>query len=205
MTSLVFPSLPGLSWNRGRSYVWKSTVIEAMSGKESRIGHALYPRVKFSLSYEYLSDRPGATSDLKAIAGLFNACRGEYDTFLYSDPEFNSVTAEPFGTGDGTTTSFQLVAKYQNSGGPGVAELIQNLNGAPQIYDLGSLRTVGTHYTLGATGIITFVTPPVGGHALTWTGGFYYRARFLAGQMDLTQFMSHMWQSKAVDFLSVKL
>lgn len=205
MTSLVFPTLPGLSWGRGRAYQWKSSVIEAVSGKETRIGHALYPRVKFSLAFEYLTDRPGVTSDLKAIAGLFNACRGEFDTFLYSDPDFNSVTAEPFGTGDGTTTSYQLVAKYQNSGGPGVAELIQNLNGAPLIYRLGTLQTVGTHYTVGPTGIITFVTPPTNGHPLTWTGSFYYRSRFLSGQMDLTQFLSHMWQSKAVDFMSVKL
>lgn len=205
MTSLVFPSLPGLSWNRGRTPVWKSTVIEALSGKESRIGHALYPRIKFSLAFEYLNDRPGVTSDLKAIAGLFNACRGEFDTFLYNDPDFNSVTAEPFGTGDGTTTAFQLVARYQNSGGPGVAELVQNLNGAPLIYKMGVLQTVSTHYTVGPTGIITFTSAPLGGQALTWTGSFYYRCRFLSGQMDLTQFMTYMWQSKAIDFLSVKL
>jgi hypothetical protein len=77
---------------------------------------------------------PSGGSELRAIDGLFEAMQGQFDTFLYQDPDFNTVTAEQFGTGDGATSAFQLTAKFQKTGGPGWPNIIQNFNGAPVIY-----------------------------------------------------------------------
>lgn len=191
-------------WDSTRTPIWRTSVQSAVSFKESRIGLALYPVIRFDLQYEFLRDYL-APSELKSLVGLFQAMRGRYDTFLYTDPTFNTVVDEPFGTGDGSTTQFQIIATFQNSGGPGGSEIIQNFNGTPTVKKAGTLQSSPSQYTLGATGIITFVTAPTAGQALTWSGSFYYRCRFMDDEQTVTQFMNRFWSAKKVSFMSVKL
>ncbi|HZR02412.1 MAG TPA: DUF2460 domain-containing protein [Burkholderiales bacterium] len=205
MSSFVYPAtLPGLTYNNLRTPIWNTGLQEALSGKESRIAYRRYPLYRFELQYEFLRNNV-TPNDLKALWGLFNAVQGKYDTFLYTDPHFNSVTNEPFGTGDGSTHDFQLVATYQNAGGPGISEIIQNLNGSPVIKDNGVTKTLTTDYTLGPTGLVHFITAPTSGHALTWTGSFYYRCRFDDDEMPLMQFMSQLWKTQTVVLRTIKL
>lgn len=203
MSSFVFPVLKGLTYPFTRTPQWRTGVNESLSGKESRIAYRQYPRIMFSLEYSVLREQ-ASTNELKQLVGLFNAVQGSFDTFLYNDPEFNSATLENFGTGNGTTTQFQLVARYQNAGGPGYAERVQNLSSTPSIFDNGVLQTVITHYTIGPTGNITFVTPPITGHALTWTGTFSYRCRFMDDTIEFVKMMSFLWRAE-FQFISVPL
>lgn len=53
-------------------------------------------------------------------------------------------------------------------------------------------------------GTITFEVAPAAGVALTWTGKFYRRCRFLRGQMEFRQFMQDYWEAKKVEFISIK-
>lgn len=185
--------------------MWNTGFQQALSGKVSAIAYRQYPLYHFELTYELLRDYQ-TPSDLRALVGLFNAVQGRGDTFLYSDPEFNSVTAEPFGTGNGATTAFQLIATFQNSGGPGSPDLIQNFNGTPSIFKAGVLQTGGgVNYTLGATGIVTFTSAPASAAALTWTGGFYYRCRFTDDTLTTQQFLQKFWSTNAVTFESETL
>lgn len=205
MTSLVYPSLPGLMFDSARVPIFRNARQQALSGKESRLAYMQYPLWRFELTYEFLRDTV-APSELKALAGLYRACQGDFDTFLYTDPVFNTVTAENFGTGDGVTTAFQIVANWQNAGGPGWPDIIQNFNGVPAISKAGVLQTGGgVNYTLGGTGVVTFNTAPAAAAALTWTGSFYYRCRFEQSELSLTQFMASFWKTKAVAFQSIKL
>jgi hypothetical protein len=55
---------------------------------------------------------------------------------------------------------FQLIAAFLNTGGPGVPEIIQNLNGTPVIKDNGSTVSAA-NYTISGQGLVTFNTPPV--------------------------------------------
>lgn len=210
MSSQVYPVLPGLQFNSRRSYVWKTGNQEALSGKESAIAFRQYPRVHYELSYDILRD--GTTpSELKSIVGLHNDMQGRFDTFLFSDPDFNIITSATaaqygsFGTGDGATLIFQLTATYQNSGGAGQAELIQNLNGTPVLYDNGSVISAA-NYAIGATGIVTFGAghAPVSTHALTWSGSFYYRCRFDDDSISWKKEARNWWTAD-VAFTSVKL
>lgn len=196
MTSFVYPVLPGITFPYTRAPGWRTGLQEAVSGKESTIGYRQYPKIRWELQYELLRDNV-TPSELKALVGLFNACHGRFDSFLYTDPDFSSVTTENFGTGNGTQTAFQLIATYQNSGGPGAPERIQNLNGSPSIFKAGVLQTIVTNYTLGATGIVTFVSPPAGAAALTWTGSFYYRCRFDEDELVPLKFMDRWWEMPA--------
>lgn len=204
MSSFVFPTLKGLTFDITRTPIWKTGRQESLSGKESRISYQFYPRIKYNLVYEVLRDDI-ATSDFRALGGLYDAMQGSFDTFLYTDPDFNTVTDENFGTGDGTTQDFQLTAKFQNSGGPGWPSIIQNLNGAPTIKKAGVTQTSPTNYTLGATGIIHFVTAPAAAAALTWTGAFYQRCRFTQDMLDFVKIMNRWWAAESVEFITIKL
>jgi len=205
MTSFVYPTLPGLTFDVLRTPMWHTESQSALSGKRSTLGYMQYPLIHFEHIYSVLRDDL-TLSQLKAIVGLFNACQGRYGTFLFQDPDFNTFTAanaQQFGLGNGTTTLFQLVALYQNSGGPGYGEIVQNLNGTPTIYSNGTAITTG--FSIGPTGIVTFSTAPASGAVLTWSGSFYYRCAFDEDQLDLTKFMNQWWTIKKLPFTTVKL
>jgi uncharacterized protein (TIGR02217 family) len=220
MSSLIYPTLPGLTFNTIRAPKWKSRVQTAISGKQSAIADQVYPLVQFTLLYDDSSGgglrdtgAPGftGTSEIKALVGFFDQMMGRYDTFLFTDPEFNAVTAQQFGTGDGTTELFAITAVYGNPSGAGAPELIQNFNGTPNLYSNGTLINPST-YTLGpsvspavAAGYVLFAGAPASGAVLTWTGSFYYRCRFDEDSYEWTKNMLAIWSLKRISFTSVLL
>jgi hypothetical protein len=202
MSSLVYPVLQGLTFEVMRSPMWHTKKQVALSGKRSTMAYQQYPLQHFELMYSILRDDI-ATSDLKALVGLFNHLQGSYDTFLFTDPDFHTVTAQAFGIGTGSAQTYQVTATYANSGGAGGAEIIQNFNGSPLFYDNGAL--IGS-YTLGPTGQFTPTTPLVSGHTLTWTGSFYYRCAFDDDTIkDLAKFFNYWWTLKKIAFSQVLL
>jgi uncharacterized protein (TIGR02217 family) len=208
MSGLLYPTLSGVTPNVVRSYVWNTGKQKALSEKQSVIAFHAYPPIHFELEYELLDDAL-ATSDLKALVGFHNAMSGSFDSFLFTDPEFNTITpggAQTFATGNGSAGPFQLIAFYQNTGGPGTAELIQNLNGTPVLYDNGTPISAA-NYTISATGVVTFGVShfPVTGHTLSWSGSFYYRCRFDDDEIPWTKFQYKRWTAKKVAFTSFPL
>lgn len=200
----VFPSnIAGLTWNGTRSMLWRTSYQEALTGKVTTFTYQKFPIIEWTLVYNLLN-QAAAQDDLRKIEGLFNAKQGSASFFLYVDPTFSSVIAEPFGTGDGSTKAFQLIAQYGNPGGPGIPEIIQSLQSSPaiQIFDNGTLVS-SANYTVGVSGIITFNSAPITGHALTWTGAFYYQCRFEMDDLDPSQFMNQLWELQSIKFRSV--
>lgn len=205
MSSWGYPTnLPGLKFDSERTPIFRTGVQSAVSFKESRLSYALFPVFEFSLQYELLR-HDTTPSDLRNIVGFFGEHRGRWDTFLYNDPTYNTVVDEPFGVGDGVTTQFQLVAKFGNATSYALTELIQNLGAAPTIKKAGVTQTVTTHYTISGTGVVTFVTAPAAAEALTWSGSFYYRCRFVDDHLTTTEFMNKLWATKQVKLRSIKL
>lgn len=202
MSSLVLPSLQGLTWPIGRTTSFRTLTDVALSKRVATVGLQIYATYTYNLVYSLLRDDI-ATSDVKALVGLFNSCRGRFDSFLYTDPVWNTVAAEPFGFGDGTTTAFQIIATFKNTGGASAPDIVQNFNGVPTVFNNG-VDAFGT-YTLGPTGIVTFTTAPIAGHALTWTGSFYQRCHFLQDTFQVHQFMNKWWEATALGFKSVLL
>ncbi len=62
-----------------------------------------------------------------------------------------------------------------------------------------------TDYTLGSTGIVTYAAAPTSGAAMTWTGNYYFRCRFMQDLAEFNQFMQSLWEMKKLEFVSVKL
>ncbi len=198
MSDAVFPDLPGLKWNVKRAPIWKTNGAESVSGKEVSVSLMTYPLRRYSLSYEVL--RAGAEAELQTLEGFFNLRRGRHDTWLYNDPDDYTVTDQSFGTGNGTTTTFFL-ARTRG----GFTEPVQALHSAPVIKVAGVTKTLTTDYTISALGVVTFVTPPANGAALTWSGTYYWRCRFLQDVTEFDQFLKDLWQLSKIEFRTVKL
>lgn len=199
MSNAVFPSLPGLKWGTTKTPIWKTLIQESVSQRELRASFVSYPVYQLSLSYEVLRAAT-AYQELQSLIGFFNARRGAWDDFLYLDPDDNSVTDFQFGTGDGSTKIFQIARSYG-----GFVEPVQNLNGAPIIKVGGTLKATPADYSVSSTGQVTFLTAPGAGAAVTWSGSYYWRVRFLQDSCDFSVFLKDLWEAKKVELRTVKL
>lgn len=195
MGNAVLPDLIGLKWDIKMSPQFSTRIQRSVNGTELRTALMAYPLWIVSLAYEVLRDDI-ANNELKQLAGFFMSRLGSFDSFLYSNPDDHTVTIEQFGIGDGATVGFQLTRGYG-----GFAEPVMNLNGAPSIYVDGVLKTLTTHYTISATGYVTFVTAPASGKAMTWTGNYYWRVRFTHDSAEFSQFMKNLWELKKLEFV----
>lgn len=194
MSNAVFPSLPGLTWDIVRKPIWDTTVRTSRSGREFRFANWSYPIWQYTLKYEFLRAKP-ALAELQTLMGFFNARQGSFDTFLYEDPDDNAVTAQPLGLGDGTKTQFQLVRSYGGYTEP--------------VFDPTTVTTVAVNgssvsFSLGSDGVITTAAAPASGAAVTWTGTYRWRCRFVQDQAEFTQFMRRLWSLRTLEFRTVK-
>ena len=162
-----------------------STVIqEAVSGQEQRIRVWAKCRARYDIAYSVMhSDDP--VGSYKAVLALFYGHSGRLKPFRFKDWGDFQANDAAFGTGDGSDTTFQLSKTYDPSlillgvaGSFTYTREIYLLATAPVIKVNGVTQTLTTHYTIGETGLVTFVTPPPSGHAVTWTGEFDIPVRF---------------------------
>lgn len=197
MSNAIFPTLPGLKFDNVRSPRFSTRTQTATSGKELTAAMWTYPVWDFKLSFEFLRESNGFT-EMQTLAGFFLARMGSYDSFLFTDSTDNAVTAQPLGTGDGTTTTWTFVRTWAS-----FIEPIGALNGLPQIYVNGVLKTSGTDYSIVGNSVI-FVVAPGAALPITWSGSFYYRCRFKQDAAEFSQFLAQLWETKTIDLKSVK-
>jgi hypothetical protein len=174
MSSLIFPTLPGLTFDVVRTPIWNTEKQKALSGKRSTLAYMQYPLIHFELTFSLLRDDV-SPSEVQQIVGLFNAVQAGYDTFLFTDPDFNAAHYMQFATGDGVTTVFPTTATY-GANGYGYGELIQNFNPFPsyQIQRYGTLHEYmyegpRTQYVLQSQ---TFTSPWSLTNVSLFTSGF---------------------------------
>lgn len=204
MSNAIFPALPGQKMVFRKKVIFKTRIQESESGKEIRIAKQAYPRYEFTLSWDMLRQNVNFTtySELRTAVGHFLQMRGKQDDFLFLHPEDNAITVQQnIGTGSGVAgQQFQLVRDYG-----GFVEPVQNVNGAIVLRVGGTIQTLGTNYTVGATGIVTSVTAFTAAAAVTWTGGYYYRCRNVEDELEFERFVNNFWDQRQTKFVSVKL
>jgi uncharacterized protein (TIGR02217 family) len=198
MSNAIFPALPGLGWNVKRTEVWKTRVQEAISGKEVRIADWSFPRHQWELTFDFLRSAPSFT-EWQSLIGFFDLRQGAFDSFLYADADDNAITDQPIGTGDGMTTTFQLVRALGGYSEPIIApNIVTNIKVA------GVVQGGGTYSVNAATGLVTFTAAPAGGASITASFSYYFRCRFSGDSIDFEKFMSQLWSAKSIKFLSLK-
>ncbi len=108
MSIPVFPALPGRGLPVKRTPVWSTQKQRSISGQETRQQLWSYPQWRYELTFDFLRSTT-ALSEWQAVLGLFNQLGGSAGAFAYSDAADNTAVLQPFGVGDGVTSSFQLV------------------------------------------------------------------------------------------------
>ena len=221
MTTPVFPALAGEGWSVHKKPTFSTIVASHVSGREVRDALYANPIWQFELTFEGLDGTANGqygglgASSLQSLMGLFLQCQGQYGSFLYYDPTDYSVSAQAFGTGDGTTTAFQLQRTLGGFSEAVVAPVLATTTlyfpggssvsaVAPVIEDNGGVVSSSAYTISNPGGVVTFTTAPASGHALTWTGYFGYLCRFDADDVDFEQFMSNLWRAQSVKFRSLR-
>lgn len=201
MSTQILPSLVGLGFDVVRTPLWDTTVQASISGKETRIARQVYPRWRWELSYNVLRSS-ASYNELQQLAGFFNARQGMYDTFLYQDADDYAVTGQQQGIGNGTATTFPLIRSFG-----GFIELALAPKTVSAVYINGVLQSSGwsvTGWGSASPGVLTFVSPPANGAAITADFSYYFPCRMAADSVSFTLFLSQHYRAKKFSFISVK-
>lgn len=204
MGQSIFPTLPGLGWSVDKQPEFSSLVRAAVNGQETRIALWAAPKWHFKLTYEILR-ADAAFQELQTLAGFFLQRLGQFDSFLYADPDDRAVSAQPLGAGDGTAKTFQLI---RSLGGFVEPVRAPDLDAMLNLYVDGTLKIMGTDYTVGAwgsatPGLVTFAAAPASGKLVTADFSYYFPVRFAADLAEFSQFMHQLWELKQIELVSV--
>jgi uncharacterized protein (TIGR02217 family) len=208
-------AIPGVAWSVSKAPTMQTRVQRAVSGRELRAFDYPAPLWQFQLTFNCLRDQwdtRGASGlgsgydELRTLFALYLACYGAYGTFLFSDPTDNQRIGEYVGTGDSSTTQFQLQASYGLSGAPRFTAPVTAVSQVSALYLNGITQSPSTYSCvagLNSTGMISFPLPPATGAVITADFGFYFRCRFVDDTYSFENFMYQLWQLKKLSFISV--
>ena len=168
----------------------RTTIVTLASGFEERNAIWADSRRRFDAGYGIKS-----LNDLHGVIAFFEARLGRLHGFRWKDrADFKSVAPQAtvdaqdcaLGTGDGTTTAFQLVKTY-SSGSQTYARTIKKpVAGTLKVALDGTGQTETTDFNVdNTTGIISFVTAPGAGVAVTAGFEFDVPVRFDSDRLDL--------------------
>lgn len=196
----VFPQLPGSDFLMSRNPRFSTNVSRSSSGRTTRTSLFSSPIYTFKIVHNVLRD-DASMVEIQKLTAFFNTRQGMFGSFFYLDSSDYQVTDEPFGTGDGSTATFQA----QRSVGRGTSyariEPIYAFWIAPTVKVAG-VTTVPA--AINPWGQITFTTPPANGAALTWSGKFLWVCAFTQDQLSVQQIVNGLWSQDGLTFESIK-
>lgn len=192
----ILPSLPGLTYPRKRSAMWRTDHEESFSGLEVTYPTRNLPKWAYEIPISVLRTST-ALPEWQALASFFNNLYGSNGLFQYDDPLDDLISAQPFGETDGVTQDYQLV----RTGPPGGGTFTEPVYAPSTITSL----TVGGStlaYTVGDTGIISFSTIPATGQQLLWSGNYRWVVRFDSDIMAFGQDFYNLYNLDKLAFTS---
>ena len=152
--------------------------------------------------------------DLYAVLAFFEARAGQFYGFRFRDPVDHkscapgaapSVGDQTIGTGNGTTTAFQLVKRYADAGGATVRTIEKPVAGTVVVSVAGSLVPATDYAVDAATGIVTFKAGkiPVSG---TIRAGFEFDVpvRFDIDRIDIDLAQFNAGRIPSIPLLEIK-
>ncbi len=188
---IPLPMLSGQSPQVRKNPTWSTTAKRSASGLPIRRQELAYPIWEFDVSFDVLRATP-THDEVAQIFEFFNEAMGRARPWLFLDPSDYRAVGAPIGTGDGTTTAFQLSRQIDSFAEPVFAAF------GVTVFDNGSPAAA----SLGPGGVVTFLAPPAAGHALTWTGFFFFVCRFEDDDLTLDEIYAQLWGLKDMKFVT---
>ncbi len=164
-------------------------IVTLASGREQRNARWLHSRRKFDAGYGIKS-----FAALASVVAFFEERRGRLIGFRWRDQlDWKSALAtdtplafdQRIGTGDGARTVFQLVKTYGGTHAPYERQIRKPVAGTVRVA-VGLTELLPTAFTVDtSTGLVTLVTAPGNGVAVTAGYAFDVPVRFDADELDI--------------------
>jgi uncharacterized protein (TIGR02217 family) len=195
--------IAGLTWPMTKQPFAQTRIQRAVSGRELRAMDYPYPLYQYQLVFNFLR-QGGGFNEANTLLGLIEACVGAWGTFLFDDPSDDTASGQFIGTGDGSTTQFQL--QYAKGGSIAFTRPVDAVNALTAVYFNGVVQSSGGYSIatgVNSTGLLTFGAPPGSGVSITADFTYYFRCRFTDDSYSFDNFMYRLWELKKLTFLSV--
>jgi uncharacterized protein (TIGR02217 family) len=202
MSNALFPALQGLGWSVTKTPAYSTLTRRAVSGKQARVALYTTPLWTWQLVYTLLRD--DAASDLRTLMGFFVDRRGDFDSFLYSDPSDNAASGQVLGTGDGNTVLFPLVRRLRVGGIAEPVWLAPNTSPAISVGGTAVAATPTNDAVTGWPNAITLTTAPPAGAVVTADFSYIWRVHFKASSADFEEFAWRLWRLQSLELESDK-
>ena len=162
-------------------------IVTLASGAEERNSRWANSRHSYNAGYGVKS-----RADMQAVLAFFEERRGRFHSFLWRDGlDFSSNGTptptpldQPLGTGDGSTTLFQLLKQYGANFGPYLRPITKPVAGSIRVA-LGGRELTSGFAVDPLTGLVTFTSPPAPGTRLTAGFLFDVPVRFDTDRLDI--------------------
>jgi uncharacterized protein (TIGR02217 family) len=161
-------------------------VVTLASGHEERNQRWARSRRRYNAGYGVKS-----VADMRAVLAFFEERRGRFHGFLWRDVldhssggETPTATDQAIGTGDGENTTFQLIKSYGSDHDPYHRAITRPVAGSVRLARDGIEAMGGWSVDL-TTGLITFVTAPGAGVAISAGYLFDVPVRFDTDRLDV--------------------
>lgn len=204
LSGLTFPNMGRLTgWSLHRRPTWGTRIAASVSGREVRAPQYVAPLYEFELTYEVLNSGVAAlggafTASMQALLGFFQLCQGQYGSFLFTDPDFNTIAGGLIGTGTGAVTGFTLQRVLG-----GYTEAVGWANAVTTVY-VNGVALSGSAWTLTLPNTITLITAPASGALVTADFSYYSVCRFIDDIQDFEEWARNLHSVKSLKFRSVR-
>lgn len=185
---VVFPT--DISQGSTGGPAFSTTVIGSKAGFEQRNINWSRARASYNVAQGVRNDTQQA-----ALMTFFYAQSGKAYGFLFLDHRDHATTDtnkaagtpvyQTIGTGDGSTTTFQLVKVYSSTVRSYTRKITRPKTGTITIKKDGVTASSGVSVSL-TTGIVTFTSAPADGVVITADFEFYVPVRFDVDNMSIT-------------------
>lgn len=152
---------------------FRTEVVVLASGHEQRNQEWTQERERWNVAYGVRT-----TEQMTTLIEFFKARRGRLYGFRFKNPDDYAATLETLGTGDGSTTEFQLVKTYTSGGETHTREITKPVSGTVEVF-VDSVQQSESEVSVDTTtGIVTVASPPGSGEVVTATFEFDVPVRF---------------------------
>lgn len=185
----------------------RTQIVELASGDEERNASWANSRRRYDAAYGIRR-----ADDLAAVVAFFEARNGRLYGFRWKDwGDYKSclpsgtpaATDQAIGTGDGTTTAFQLVKVYASGAQTWARTITKPVAGTVSLALDGVTQASGWSVD-AARGLITFVAAPASGVTITAGFDFDVPVRFDTDQLDVTHDVERLGSITSFPLIEVR-
>ena len=185
----------------------RTQVVELASGDEERNASWADSRRCYDAAC-----RIRRADDLAAVVAFFEARNGRLHGFRWKDwGDFKSslpstpVTPidQTLGTGDGATTAFQLVKRYESSSQAWVRRIVKPVTGTARVAR-GGVEALSGWSVNATSGVVTFAAAPGAGVLVTAGFEFDVPVRFDTDRLDVTWDLDRLGSIASIPLVEVR-